>query len=335
MLKPKLLITTALLALVTIVAGACGDNSAYGDNTVDNENTLQSQYSYTFTDSSGTSITLTEKPETVAILFSSYADIWAKSGGTVDITVGEAIERGFADNGVILVDPSAGHSTIDLETLVNAEPDLVIGTADYVCQSEAVEFCREAGINAAMFKVESVDDYLNMLKICCEINGQPENYKLYGEEIKANIDSMLAEVNSYLKNDSIVPPSILFVRAGSSDKSTKAKTAADNFVCAMLDELGVNNIADEAGELVGNLSLEVILEKNPDCMFITTMGDERAATEHMTEKLQSDGWRELDCVKNNNCYFIPKDLFHFKPNSRWDEAYRYLIDLLYPGLLSE
>ena len=309
----------------------CSCASVAPDDTSDPAD-VSDNFPYTFTDSTGASITLDATPETVAILFSSYADIWQSAGGTIDVTVGEAIERGFADEGAILVDPGSGHSTIDLETLVAAEPDLVIGTADYACQAEAAEFCRSAGIPAAAFTDESFDDYLALLRICCDITGAEDRYTELGVNVKAQIDGLKSEVESYLSGSDAAPPEILFVRAGSSDKSTKAKTAADNFVCVMLEELGAVNIADSQGELTGSLSLELIIEADPDFMFITTMGDEAAAIDHMTSKLSESGWRELSCVKDGNYEFLPKELFHFKPNSRWAEAYRHLAAMLYPEL---
>ena len=36
-----------------------------------------------------------------------------------------------------------------------------------------------------------------------------------------------------------------------------------------------------------------------------------------------------------NYVFLSKELFHFKPNARWAEAYEYLAGLLYPELAHE
>ena len=62
----------------------------------------------TFADSTGATVTLQEKPKTVAVLFSSFAEVWTLAGGNVDITVGESVERGFADEKSVLVDSGAG-----------------------------------------------------------------------------------------------------------------------------------------------------------------------------------------------------------------------------------
>lgn len=319
-------IFAAMLCLVTLLTAVSCAAERDGEDTAEQGG----EWQYTFTDSSGASVTLTEKPDTIAVLFTSLADIWQLSGGDIAVTVGESVERGFAANGVTLVDEGSGHSVIDLETLAAAEPDLVIGTADYACQVEAAEFCRDAGIPAAVFKVESVDDYLGVLRIFCDINDSGEAYETYGTAVKARIEAIFADAEQKRSDADYCAPEILFVRAGSSERSTKAKTTADMFACAMQSELGAVNIADDIPELADSLSLEAIIEADPDYLFVSTMGDEQVAVDYFNSLLESDGWRDLTCVKNGCVYYLPKELFHYKPNSRWAEAYEYLVDILFP-----
>ncbi len=305
-----------LLTVFVLLLCACG----HSEKPKNEEN----EY-YRFTDSVGNEIVLNEKPAKVAVLFSSYAEVWRLSGGNADITVGEAIQRGFADENAVLVDKGSGHTTINLELLAAEKPDLVIGTADYACQTVAAEFMSNHGVASALFKVEDFDDYLEMLKICCDINGTPENYAEYGENVKHEIELLLENVSS-------VEPAykkILFMRAGSTAKSTKAKSSDDNFACKMLVELGTTNIADASPVLLDGLSMETIVTENPDCIFISSMGDADASREYVEALFESEAWRRLDCVKSGNYYFLPKDLFHFKPNAKWGLAYNYLINILY------
>lgn len=278
-----------------------------------------------FTDDTGYKVTLEKKPEKVAVLFSSYAEVWNLAGGETDITVFEAVERGFAKKDVILVDDKSGHTHIDTEVLIANKPDFVIATADYDIQRETADICREAGIPVALFKVESYSDYLNMLDICTRITGCEENFEMYGENVENDIIELKALLDA-IENDK----KILFVRAGSAARSTKAKTKADNFVCQMLDELFTYNIAENAPVLLDGLSLEEIIKEDPEHIFVATMGDEDAAKEYMTNLLQEDGWNHLTAVKTGNVHFLPKDLFHYKPNHRWAEAYKYLATILYP-----
>lgn len=278
---------------------------------------------YTFTDDTGAVVTLPEKPKTVAVLLSSLADLWITAGGEVDITVGETVQRGFVPENIILVDAGAG-KTIDIEALISAKPDFVIYSADLAGQLECADTLRAAGIPAAGFRLETFPDYLRVLKICTDILNTPERYEQYGTELKAEIDTLIAQTQSREEQ-----PSILFVRAGSSAKYTKAKTAENHFVCAMLKDLGTYNIAEKAPVLLDGLSMEEILISDPDFILFTTMGDESAGQAYMESLLSDPVWQALTAVKAGRVYQLPKELFQYKPNARWGEAYAYLIELLY------
>ena len=331
----------AVISLVALLLGSCGagepvESSSNSDAASESQSAVTSDASvsaqetepaesnmpYTFTDSMGHTVTLEEKPETVAVLFSSFADLWQLAGGEVDITVGESVERGFVGDDVLLVDDGAG-KTIDNELLLSYEPDLVIGSSDIEAQAETVGLCADAGIPAAGFSVESFEDYLSVLSILTEITGDHDAYQQNGEEVGARIEQMLSDLDFSEKGYDI-----LFIRAGSQYSSTKAKGTEDNFVCGMLAELGLHNIADDAPVLLDGLSLEEIITADPDYIFISTMGNEDAAKEYMESVFAEDGYRQLTAVSEGNYAFLPKDLFQFKPNARWDEAYQYLIDLV-------
>ncbi len=276
-----------------------------------------------FVDDTGAEIEVVRKPKTVAVLLSSLADLWITAGGDVAITVGETVERGFVDEGVILVDDGAG-KTIDLEALIAEAPDLVLYASDIAGQLECADALKAAGIPAAGFAVETFEDYLELLKICTEILDDPENYETYGVRLEERVNELIS-----LAKDQENQPDILFVRAGSTARVTKAKTAENHFVCVMLKELGTHNIAEAAPVLLDGLSMEEILLADPDMMLYTTMGDESAGVAYMESLMADPVWQTLTAVKEGQVYQLPKDLFQYKPNARWDEAYEYLIELLY------
>ncbi|MBR5251549.1 MAG: ABC transporter substrate-binding protein [Oscillospiraceae bacterium] len=306
--KIKSLILAAMLALSL---AACSYT----------ESQPQTDSFYTFTDHSGSQVTLARQPQRVAVLFSSFADIWHTAGGTVDITVGETVERGFADGSAVLVDGGAG-KTIDNEALVAANPDFVICSADVAAQNETAQLLKSAGIPCAVFRVETFEDYLQVLKICTDITGRQDLYRKHGTDVQDNITNLLSQVQN-------TDTKILFVRAGSGASATKAKTARDHFAAQMLKQLGTYNIAENAPVLLDGLSLEEIITQNPQYIFISTMGDEAAAKAYIQSVFTQPQWQVLDAVKNQNYIFLPKELFQYKPNSRWDTAYQYLLNILY------
>ena len=97
----------------------------------------------------------------------------------------------------------------------------------------------------------------------------------------------------------------------------------------MLKDLGTENIAEKAPVLLEGLSTEEVLLSDPDAILFTTMGDEAAGTAYMESLLADPVWSTLRAVREGRVHQLPKDLFQYKPNSRWPEAYAYLTELLY------
>jgi len=303
--KPLALFFALLFLLTSCASGASSPNSA--------------EARYTFTDSAGYTVTVKKTPTRVAVLLSSFADVWGLAGGKVAITVGESVDRGFCDTSVTLVDDGAG-KTINTEVLIASAPDFVILSADIPAQVEAAALCREAGIPVAQMRVECFAEYLALLKICTDLTGRPELYELHGTAQKAQIDAVLAK-------KPLDGMRILFIRAGSSARSVKPKGSADHFAAAMLKELGATNIADDAPLLLDGLSMEAILAADPDYIFFTAMGDEDASRAFVTEMLKNADWAALSAVKNGRFSYLQKDLFHYKPNGNWALAYANLTQI--------
>ncbi len=280
-----------------------------------------------FVDDTGMKINLDKKPKRVAVLFSSFADMWLLSDGEVHITVGEAVERGFVDENVRLVDSGAGKK-IDVETLIMNEPDFVIGSADIPIHEKVREQIQKLGIPFALFRVESMDDYLRVFAIMTSINNSEDNYIRFGKGVYEEAQKVIAHAKLYTQRH---PQKILFIRSGSGYSSTKAKTKDMHFAAQMLYDLGAENIADEVPVIIDGLSFEEIFLKDPDAIFISLMGDEDAAKAYMSELFKTPQWRRLQAVQNGRCYFLSKDLFQYKPNARWAEAYREMAKMLYPN----
>lgn len=277
---------------------------------------------YSFTDDSGRGVNLKNRPEKVAVLFSSYAEMWTLAGGEVKITVGESIEREFAPEGTPIVDAGAGKA-IDREALLAAAPDFVIASADIAAQAELAAYLDTVGIPCALFRIDCFSDYESAMRHLCEITARYDLYEQNVASVSAEIEKILADV------DKTVAPRILFVRCGSSYSATKAKVASENFVCKMLDELGAVNIADAAPELSDGLALEAILDADPEMIFFSTMGNEEKSRAYMDSVLTGEAWQTLSAVREGKYVYLDKNLFQFKPNAKWSEAYKFLAEYLY------
>lgn len=258
-----------------------------------------------------------------ACLNSSLADLWQLAGGSVDITVEESVERGFASPEALLVDSASGRN-INTELLVAAEPDLVIGSADTASHVRLSSFLDKAGIDMILVDMDSFDDFLSVFHTLTDITGRSDLYEKYGEGQKTAIEEIIANAAGYESK-----PRVLFVRAGSAFSYVKAKRTDDHFAAKIIEDLGAVNIADEYGMLTDSLSLEAVLESNADKILVVPQGDEDASIAYITDLFSQPGWRDVRAIENGSVYFLPKELFHFKPNGRWAEAYEMMEEVLY------
>lgn len=308
--KKSIIIAVVIVVLLIFISGAVETNKPESSG----------EY-FTFTDSEGEIVELSHKPQKTAVLFSSLAECWIEAGGEVYVTVGESIERGLVKEGTELVDTGAG-KTIDTEKLISLEPDFVICSADIASHRDVASALKKAKIPVAMLRMDTFEDYLTILRTLTKITGKTENYEQFGENAKSEIEKIIS--GGKRENN----PKILFVRSGSSYSSAKAKKADDNFAAKILEDFGCVNIADKAEALLDNLSAEVILKENPQYIFVSVMGDYDNSKAYMQELLAKKEYASLDAVKNGRVYFLPKELFQYKPCGRWAESYRYISSIL-------
>jgi iron complex transport system substrate-binding protein len=308
--KKSIIIAVVIVVLLIFISGAVETNKPESSG----------EY-FTFTDSEGEIVELSHKPQKTAVLFSSLAECWIEAGGEVYVTVGESVERGLVKEETELVDKGAG-KTVDTEKLISLEPDFVICSADIASHRDVASALKKAKIPVAMLRMDTFEDYLTILRTLTKITGKTENYEQFGENAKSEIEQIIS--GGKRENN----PKILFVRSGSSYSSAKAKKADDNFAAKILEDFGCVNIADKAEVLLDNLSAEVILKENPQYIFVSVMGDYDNSKAYMQELLAKKEYASLDAVKNGRVYFLPKELFQYKPCGRWAESYRYISSIL-------
>ena len=274
----------------------------------------------TFTDALGREVTV-DQPKKVAALMGSFAEVWVLSGGELaGVTDDAASERNLtlSDDVALLGTMQAPN----VEALIDADIDFVIlssNVAEHVKLKDTLEL---AGINCAFFNVESFEDYLSMLKICTDITGDKESYTKNGENVKAEIEAAIA------RKPEGAAPTVLFLRAFST--GIKAK-GSDSMTGIMLKDMGCINIADSDESLLEDISMEKIIEEDPDYIFVVTMGSSEEKAFEMIEKtlISNTAWSELKAVKENHYVVLPKQLFHLKPNNKWGASYEILADILY------
>lgn len=311
--------TWAILLPICLLLSGCGmeKTSAQPSETI-------SDTALTFTDDLGRQVTV-DHPQRVACLTASFADVWCTAGGAGQLVAATNATWTYFDLPLRedIVDLGASKQ-IRLEQLVACEPDLVLASCGTDRNVELEDFLEQLGIPVAYFSVNSFGDYLRMLKICTQITERPDNYERYGVAVQDQVDAALSRADGSR-------PRVLYIRVTGS--SCKVKNSEGTVLGEMLAALDCENIADREGSLLQQLSMEVILQKDPEHIFVVLQSADPADARKVLETtlLQDPAWKSLTAVQEGRVSLMDQTLFNLKPNARWGEAYEQLAQILYPA----
>ena len=270
-----------------------------------------------YVDVTGRNIVLEEKPKRVIALYASFGDLWYQAGGSLVGVVDGADLLEFDDT----VASVGKMSTANIEVILGLEPDLVIIREGYATQEELLKILETTNTPVYIADYNSLEEMTKVYKDFTDMN---DASTLYEE----NIVPIIASVEDMKTNKSDFDYLLMF--ATSKSISTKD----DNATAKIINDLGGKNITETyqvADESTKQFSFEKILEINPKYIFVQTMGDIEKAKERLQEDVTSNpAWQNLDAVKNNRFIYLPKDLFLYKPNLRYLEAYEYIKTILEP-----
>lgn len=281
-----------------------------------------------FTDASGNEAAVKKNPQRVIVLQNSLMEIWYQSGGTVVGRVEESGDKIVEDAMSAEVVGSIGEPS--LEKILSLEPDLVIVAGSYTGQREMIPSLEQNNIQIINLDNDLLEDYYKTVRLFTAVTGREDLYENHVEKIQNKVDEIISKAPS----DKDYKAVIMFATA-------KSITVRDSntMVGEMLKDLNVINISDSAdsGADTKTFSMEKIIQEDPDFIFVQTMGSD---LEKITERLKSDAlenpaWASLTAVKEDRYIVLPKDLYLYKPNDRYPEAYEGLAKMIYPEVYGE
>lgn len=306
-----------LMLFVMIISVGCAKEAVLKQEDVSNigNNEVEKSNEISVTDVSGKEIILSEKPEKVISLYASFADLWYEAGGDL---VGICDSRTLPEQVADL--PKVGKmSTPNVEAILALEPDFIIVRDGYVKQEEIIPLLIENNIVVYLANYNNFSEMLKVYKDFCLINGNENLYQEKGI-------SMENKINEIVKDKLEFNYLLLFA----TSKSVSAKDG--NITSDIINGFGGENITTKyqiADEESKQFSFEKILEIDPKFIFVQTMGSVEKAKERLEKDIiLNPAWSSLSAVKEGRFIYLPKELFLYKPNMKFVEAYEYMRELL-------
>lgn len=283
-----------------------------------------------FTDETGEEVSIKKNPQKVIVLNNSYMEMWYQAGGTVVGRLEESKDKIVEE--AMSAEVVGTLSTPSLEKVLSLQPDLVIADINYDAQREMIPVLKQNNIQIIALDNDLLEEYYRTVRLFTAINEREDLYVNHVNNIKNKVDEIIAKA----PNDKDYSAVILFA----SSKSISVRDS-NTMVGEMLKYLNVANISDDGTVASSSdtkvFSMEKILQEDPDFIFVQTMG---SSMEKIEERLKSDAldnpaWSSLTAVKEDRYIVLPKDLYLYKPNDRYPEAYEGLAKMIYPEVFGE
>lgn len=278
-----------------------------------------------FTDALGNDVSLTIKPERVVTLSTTWHDLWYDCGGTAIGRVDEPLCT-LRNEEAAAVEIIGSSSEVSLEAVLAKEPDMVI-----VSNKDMAAALGEAGVEYLYYDYDNFEGFLETLELYTILTDRPDLYEQWAADNIRRVNAV-REICAQQTPAQIV---MLLPHATSGIYALRNS----GFLGNLLEDMNTINVAfqDVNGAEAKNfvISMEELLQLDPK--FILSRGGsgdgsvETATAIYETNPL----WFELTAVKEGRFHHLPSELFLYKANVRYGEAYEYLAKILYPDAFAE
>jgi iron complex transport system substrate-binding protein len=211
------------------------------------------------------------------------------------------------------------YSTVDLEKIVNAKPDLVL--ADNIQKNDTIPALEKLGITVYTMTPNNTDGIFNEIKVLGRITGKTQAADNLVSSLQTRIQAVADKTAELTDAEK---PRVLFVTW--YDPIWTAGT--DTMIQYLIDQAGGTNIA---GDLNGyaTITLESVIQRNPQVIVVmSSMGTQNASLDFIKSNEQ---FQSTDAVKNGRVYEIDADIFG-RTTPRIVDGLETLAKIIHPEL---
>jgi iron complex transport system substrate-binding protein len=321
-IKSVVWLACLLAACLALVTGCQPKNAATTGGTASSSGAY-----LTLKDSTGETVSLAKKPERVVVLSPSLLEFVDAAGGTI---VGRADARESQIPARFRSVDSVGHVyNINIEKVVALKPDLVLANKNQHLKFR--DILKTNHIPVLYLQPKTYEDVKEALGIVGKVYGSTDkvNKKI------ASMDEEIAALRARLPK---VQEKIVILHATPSTVTVELDNSIAGSVAKLL---GFTNVASGSQAIEGRpdktpYSMEALVEKDPDVLFITSMGEQSKIEARLKKDVQSNpAWHSLRAVRTGKVFVLPESLFLLNPGLKYPEAVKFMAKDLYPEVLGK
>lgn len=278
--------------------------------------------SLVYRERNGAETKLKKNPKRVIICYASVAGVWLLAGGQI-MAVAAADKEIFPEAAKNL--PSVGaFGSPNMELIVSMKPDLVIMMERVEKHRAAREILNNNKIDNVLLDYYNYSDFLSLLDLFSRLNGNAAAKNEKAAKVTGDVKILTDKAEKLGKGPRFL--TVFISGRGISCETPLASTSK------MAEMLGGQNVISGGKDINIKFSLERLVMEDPDIIFFVTMGDAETGRKKMSESVMAEeAWNTLKAVKTGRVHFLQKDLFLYRPNERYPEAFKILAKLLWPS----
>lgn len=209
-----------------------------------------------------------------------------------------------------------GYTNPNLESLVALDPDLIVAPQEFL-KPDLIGKLEQLKIPVFILADRTVEDVFAHIQTLGRMLDRSTEATALGMDLRQHIARIKA------RTQSAVPVRVLYVL----NSEPLITVGPGSFIDQLIGLAGGVNVAAKSVTAYPRLSMEVVLQENPDILIFPT-GEAEGISE--SEQQAWRKWSTLAAVKQNNLRQIPADLLN-RPGPRIGKALELLADLLHPA----
>lgn len=309
----KLLIITAVVLILAACGSGASEDTKNESKSTETTASAELQTKVEFTDAIGTKHTFEKVPQSFATLNPGMMDILLELDGNV---IGRPTISSDMTSEVSAIQDIGNPHEPSFEQIVALKPEVLIAPVSFQRFASTIE------------KTGTVVVYENM----DSIKGIQETITRYGEVLNNSekATELTDEITKAASKSTESTEEALIVYGA---PGTYLAALDNSLYGDILKSAGGKNIASDLPALdqyptYANLSVEKIVEGNPQVIFLITHSDPASVKEGFEKQMsESAAWKNLDAVKNDQIIILPSDLFD-NPGTQVVESIDYMRNTL-------
>ena len=318
-------ILLVLLLEVFLLAAGCGNDKVDGTGVlvdeVDLNGEAESQFPLVITDSAERKVLFAESPKRIATVIPADMEIIYALGG-------EVVGRPQKSFGEVRPPEAAAAEEIGRPQIINFEKIAALETDLFIghkrLNAKDVPTLESLGMNVLLTQGDSVEEIIDLI----EMYGRILNKEAAAKGLIYDIEIEIEKISSGFEDKNL--KALILYGTPSETMAALPKSLAGN----MFELVGIQNIYQDMPGLktyptYAQLSLERILEADPDVIYFMFMGDdEKPFEQFQAEMALIPAWNELTAIRNDRLVVLPYELFGTNPGPRIVESLHFLQDSL-------